>query len=79
LGQTKLDVSPAVVDKINATSPSNLGLFDYAHLRIPLPKDLEGSGIFSAQNNAMYPESYFLMVRDLGNEARVAREKANRQ
>ncbi len=63
LGQTKLDVSPSVVNKINATSPSNLGNFDYAHLRVPLPKDLEGSGIFFAQNNSMYPESYFLMVR----------------
>jgi hypothetical protein len=63
LGQTKLDVNPAVVNKVNATSPSNLGNFDYAHLRVPLPKDLEGSGIFSMQNNSMYPESYFLMVR----------------
>jgi len=63
LGQTKLDVAPGVVNKINATSPSNLGNFDYAHLRVPLPKDLEGSGIFFAQNNSMYPESYFLMRR----------------
>jgi hypothetical protein len=62
LGQTKLDVSPSLVNKINATSPSNLGNFDYAHLRVPLPKDLEGSGIFFAQHNSMYPESYFLMV-----------------
>ena len=52
-----------MINKINATSPSNLGNFDYAHLRVPLPKDLEGSGIFFAQNNSMFPESYFLMVR----------------
>jgi hypothetical protein len=63
LGQTKLDVSPSLINKINATSPSNLGNFDYAHLRVPLPKDLDGSGIFFAQNNSTYPESYFLMVR----------------
>lgn len=38
-------------------------MFDYAHLRVPLPKDLEGSGIFSRQRNGAFPEAYFLMVR----------------
>lgn len=37
-------------------------MFDYAHLRVPLPKDLEGSGIFARQRNHHYPEAYFLMV-----------------
>lgn len=41
-----------------------MGTFDYAHLRVPLPKDLTGSGIFSLNRSAAFPESYFLMVRD---------------
>lgn len=40
-----------------------MGTFDYAHLRVPLPKDLNGSGIFSLKATTAYPESYFLMVR----------------
>lgn len=39
-------------------------MFDYAHLRVPLPKDLQGSGIFTLQRNHHYPEAYFLMVRN---------------
>lgn len=39
-------------------------MFDYAHLRVPLPKDLQGSGIFApSRRNQSYPEAYFLMVR----------------
>ncbi|KAH7030161.1 apses transcription factor-like protein [Macrophomina phaseolina] len=63
LGQTNLHVKPGQVGVSNATKAENLGLFDYAHLRVPLPKDLKGSGIFSLQKNQAYPESYFLMRR----------------
>lgn len=42
------------------------GTFDYAHLRVPLPKDLSGSEIFALKNMTAYPESYFLMVRRQG-------------
>ncbi|OJD40827.1 apses transcription factor [Diplodia corticola] len=63
LGQTNLHVKPGQVGVSNATRAENLGLFDYAHLRVPLPKDLKGSGIFNLQKNQAYPESYFLMRR----------------
>jgi hypothetical protein len=63
LGQTDLTVKPGQVGIANASKVENLGIFDYAHLRVPLPKDLKGSGIFSLQKNQTYPESYFLMVR----------------
>ncbi|GAB7350655.1 hypothetical protein MBLNU459_g1222t1 [Dothideomycetes sp. NU459] len=64
LGQTVLKVQPGQVGTSNATKPDNLGTFDYAHLRVPLPKDLHGSGIFNLQpNQTTYPEAYFLMRR----------------
>ncbi|KAJ9669470.1 hypothetical protein H2201_000337 [Coniosporium apollinis] len=63
LGQTNLVVKPGQVGISNATKAEALGKFDYAHLRVPLPKDLRGSGIFSLQKNQAYPESYFLMRR----------------
>lgn len=49
----------------NATLPENLGMFEYAHLRAPLPKDLQGSEIFNVNPNqpSQTPETYFLMVR----------------
>ena len=64
LGQTKLTVKPGQVGTSNATKPENLGLFEYAHLRAPLPKDLKGSEIFASHQNQPHPETYFLMVRD---------------
>lgn len=63
LGQTNLAVKPGLVGVSNASKPETLGTFDYAHLRVPLPKDLSGSGIFSLTKATSYPESYFLMRR----------------
>ena len=62
LGQTDLSVKPGLVGVSNATKPENLGPFDYAHLRAPLPEDLKGSQIFAPQQNQSAPTSYFLMV-----------------
>jgi hypothetical protein len=64
LGQTNLGVKPGVSGLTDATKPENMGTFDYAHLRVPLPKDLTGSGIFTLNKTSAFPESYFLMVRD---------------
>jgi len=55
-------VKPGQVGTSNATQPKNLGPFDYAHLRVPLPKDLKGSGVFQGTKSAPVPEAYFLMV-----------------
>ncbi|KAF2838931.1 hypothetical protein M501DRAFT_935188 [Patellaria atrata CBS 101060] len=63
LGQTNLSVRPGQIGVTPSSRSENLGVFDYAHLRVPLPKDLKGSGIFSLQKNNAYPESYFLMRR----------------
>lgn len=64
LGQTELKVKPGQVGTSNATKLENLGVLDYAHLRVPLPKDLTGSGIFLRGTNRKWPEAYFLMVRE---------------
>jgi hypothetical protein len=72
LGQTELTVKAGQIGTSNATKPSNLGMFDYAHLRVPLPKDLQGSGIFApSRRNQSYPEAYFLMVRGNGKHAQI--------
>lgn len=63
LGKTRLQVKPGQVGTSNATKPENLGNFEYAHLRAPLPKDLKGSEIFASHQNQPHPETYFLMVR----------------
>ena len=62
LGQTNLTVKPAQVGTSNATKPENLGQFDYAHLRAPLPPNLKSSEIFTQPGQPL-PEAYFLMVR----------------
>jgi hypothetical protein len=64
LGQTNLSVNPGEVGVANATKPENLGMFEYAHLRAPLPENLKGSEIFRSHGNITpAPHSYFLMVR----------------
>ena len=62
LGQTTLSVKPGLVGTHNSTKPENLGPFDYAHLRAPLPEKLKGSEIFAPHANQPVPEVYFLMV-----------------
>ncbi|KAJ4368289.1 hypothetical protein N0V83_006645 [Neocucurbitaria cava] len=63
LGQTNLAVKPGISGITSATKADNVGTFDYAHLRVPLPKDLTGSGIFTLNRTSAFPESYFLMRR----------------
>ncbi|PWY65264.1 apses transcription factor [Aspergillus sclerotioniger CBS 115572] len=63
LGKTNLAVKPTQVGTSNATKPENLGPFEYAHLRAPLPRDLKGSEIFPSHSPQQHPETYFLMRR----------------
>ncbi|KAJ9360672.1 hypothetical protein DTO027B9_1066 [Paecilomyces variotii] len=63
LGKTNLSVKPAQIGTSNATKPENLGPFEYAHLRAPLPEDLSGSEIFPSHNPTQHPVTYFLMRR----------------
>ncbi|KAL2862364.1 KilA-N domain-containing protein [Aspergillus lucknowensis] len=63
LGKTNLAVKANQVGTSNATKPENLGPFEYAHLRAPLPKDLKGSEIFPSHSPQQHPETYFLMRR----------------
>lgn len=70
LGQTELKVRPGQVGTTNATKPDNLGVLDYAHLRVPLPDDLTDSGVFH-RTNRKYPDGYFLMVGERTRRAKL--------
>ena len=43
----------------NATKSKNLGVFDYAHLKVPLPRHMVHAELFGGTA----PDIYFLMVR----------------
>lgn len=73
LGQTELRVKPGQMGTSNATKPTNLGTLDYAHLRVPLPADLDRSGIFQKGRDRKHPEAYFLMVSAVAQARKSAR------
>ncbi|KAL8703017.1 MAG: hypothetical protein Q9201_003793 [Fulgogasparrea decipioides] len=63
LGQTNLAVKTGHEGTSNATKKENLGLFDYAHLKVPFPADFTGSEIHPHHARHGPPSSYFLMRR----------------
>ncbi|CAL8578339.1 hypothetical protein XPA_004128 [Xanthoria parietina] len=63
LGQTDLSVRPGAVGTSNATKRENLGLFNYAHLKVPFPESFKGSEIHPHHPKHGPPTSYFLMRR----------------
>jgi len=65
LASTELVVESGQVGTSNATKPGNLGRFEYATLRVPLPKDLSGSGLFHSMRGRATPDGYFMMVSQI--------------
>ncbi|KAL8800825.1 MAG: hypothetical protein Q9182_004885 [Xanthomendoza sp. 2 TL-2023] len=63
LGQTDLSVKAGAIGTSNATKKENLGLFNYAHLKVPFPVDFKGSDIHPHHPKHGPPRSYFLMRR----------------
>ncbi|KAL8673955.1 MAG: hypothetical protein Q9168_001650 [Polycauliona sp. 1 TL-2023] len=63
LGQTDLSVRAGAVGTSNATKRENLGLFNYAHLKVPFPENFKGSEIHPHHPKHGPPNSYFLMRR----------------
>ncbi|KAL8698352.1 MAG: hypothetical protein Q9224_001889 [Gallowayella concinna] len=63
LGQTDLSVRAGSVGTSNATKKENLGLFNYAHLKVPFPADFKGSEVHPHHPKHGPPRSYFLMRR----------------
>ncbi|KAI9683567.1 MAG: hypothetical protein M1829_004870 [Trizodia sp. TS-e1964] len=61
LGRTELTAAPGQAGPLNA-KPENPGIFDYAHLRAPLPRNLD-SELFPLKEGLKPVESYFLMRR----------------
>ncbi|KAI9751812.1 MAG: hypothetical protein M1815_000891 [Lichina confinis] len=59
LGQTDLRVKAGSVGTSNATKSKNLGVFDYAHLKVPLPRHMVHAELFGGTA----PDIYFLMRR----------------
>ncbi|KAJ5653359.1 hypothetical protein N7490_000362 [Penicillium lividum] len=63
LGRTNFPVKRELFGACNAFKPENRDIFEYAHLRAPLPEDLKGSEIFPPNNSGQHPVVYFLMRR----------------
>ncbi|EAT83663.2 hypothetical protein SNOG_08495 [Parastagonospora nodorum SN15] len=83
LGQTNLAVKPGVAGVASATKSDNMGTFDYAHLRVPLPKDLSGSGIFTLTRASTFPDDGYISATGMFKAAfpwaSLAEEEAERR
>ena len=73
LGQTNIAAKSGQVGISNTNKADKVAMFEYAHLRVPLPKGLEGSGIFTEPA----PSTYFLMVARTHSEFDVCQRKSD--